>query len=94
MTPEQPNQIFELTRRKFEAEFAAMEDEARLKQKLMVNESNAHVALPTVSVAVVTATATTAIKSQKRLLITEEDNITGKISLKIMNIIFCFVNLS
>ena len=41
MTPEQTDLIFELTRRKLEAEMAAAEVEARLRRELMVKGSEA-----------------------------------------------------
>ncbi len=44
MTPEQTDLIFELIRRKFEAEMAAAKVEARLRRELMVKESEARVA--------------------------------------------------
>ncbi len=44
MTPEQTDLIFELTRRKVEAEMGAAEVEPTLSRELMVKESEARVA--------------------------------------------------
>ncbi len=80
MTPEQINLIFELTRRKLEAEMAAAEVEARLRRELMVKESEARVAA---SVAAATA-ATIATALARRPMADEEDNITGEVSTEVI----------
>lgn len=54
MTQEQTGLIFELTRRKLEAELAAAEEESKLRWELMVKESEARVAA---AVAAATASA-------------------------------------
>ena len=86
MTQEQTNLIFELTRRKLEAEMATAEVEARFRRELMVKESEARVAA---SVAAASAT-TTALALNLRPMAYEEDNITGEVSTEVMSIIFRF----
>ncbi len=76
MTPEQTDLIFELTRRKLEAEMAAAEVETRLKRELMVKESEARVAA---SVAAALA-ATTAAAPARRPMANEEDDITDNLA--------------
>ncbi len=89
MTPEQTDLIFELTRRKLEAEMAAAEVEAKLKRELMVKESEARVAA---SVAA-TSTATTAAAPTRRPIADEEDHITGDVLTEVMSITLRFAGL-
>lgn len=93
ITPKQINQIFGLTRWKLEAELAATEDEARLRQELIVKESDARVVAATTSAVAATATATAAAKPQRRILMTEEDDITDEVPPKVMSITLCFAGL-
>ena len=80
MTPEQTDLIFELTRRKLEAEMAAAEVEARLRRELMVKESEARVAA---SVAAASA-ATTAAAPARRPMGDEEDDIIGEVPTEVI----------
>ena len=89
MTPEQTDLIFELTRRKLEAEMAAAEVEARLRRELMVKESEARVAA---SVAAASA-ATTAAAPARRPMADEEDDITGEVPTEVMSITLRFAGL-
>ena len=89
MTPEQTDLIFELTRRKLEAEMAAAEVEARLRRELMVKESEARVAA---SVAAASA-ATTAAAPARRPMGDEEDDITGEVPIEVMSITLRFEGL-
>ncbi len=89
MIPEQTDLIFELTRRKLEAEMAAAEVEARLKRELMVKESEARVAA---SVAAASA-ATTAAAPAQRLMADNKDDITGEVPTEVINITFWFEGL-
>ncbi len=89
MTLEQIDLIFELTRRKLEAEMAAAEVEARLKRELMVKESEARVAA---SMAAASA-ATTAAAPARRPMADEEHNITGEVLNEVISITCKVVNL-
>ncbi len=89
MTQGQNQLIFELTRRKLEAELAAAEEEFKLQRKLIVKKSEACIA------AVITAleaSATGRAQPQKRLT-TKKNDITGEVSLKVMSIILRFAGL-
>ena len=72
MTPEQTDLIFELTRRKLEAEMAAAEMKARLRRELMVKESEAQVA------------ASVAAAPARRPMADEEDDITGEVPTEVI----------
>ncbi len=80
MTPEQTDLIFELTRRKLEAEIAAAEVEARLRRELMVKEPEARVAA---SVAAASA-ANTAAALARRPMADKEDDITGEVPTEVI----------
>ncbi len=94
MTQVQKEQIFELTRRKLEAEFAtaeknarqkrmAVEEESKLRQEPMVKESEASV----------TAAAAATIAPSPRKIVMEDDNIIGEVPQEVMNITLCFASL-
>ncbi len=89
MTAEQTDLIFELTRRKLEAEMAAAEVEARLRRELIVKKSEARVAA---SVAAASA-ATTAAAPARRPMADEEDDITGEVPTEVMSITLRFAGL-
>ncbi len=84
MTPEQTDLIFKLTCRKLEAEIAAAEVEARLRQELMVKESEARVAA---SVAAASAATTTAAPA-RRPMADEEDDLTGEVPTEVISNLF------
>ncbi len=81
ITLEQTDLIFELTRRKLEAEIAAAEVEARLRLELMVKESEARVA------------ASVAAAPARRPMADEEDDITGEVPTEFMSISLRFTGL-
>ncbi len=81
MTREQTDLIFELTRRKLEAEMAAAEVEARLRRELMVKKSEARVA------------ASVAAAPARRPMADEEDYITDEVPPKVMSITLRFAGL-
>ncbi len=89
MTTKQTDLIFELTRRKLEAEMAAAEVEARLRRKLMVKESEARVAT---SVTAASA-AITAAAPPRRPIADGGDNITGEVPNDVMSITLRFASL-
>ncbi len=80
MTLKQTDLIFELTRRKLEAEMAAAEVEARLRRELMVKESEARVAA---SVAGASA-ATIAVAPAWRPMADEGDDITSEVPTEVI----------
>ena len=99
MTHEQNEPFFELTRRKLKAELAATEMEARLKQELMVEKSEARVAAAvaaaSASAAAASATAaSTTAGAQVRMSTAEEDDINGEISPEVTSITSRFEGLS
>ncbi len=89
MTPEQTNLIFELTRRKLEAEMAAAEVEARLRRELMVKGSEVWIAASMV----VSSASTTAAAPARRPMADEEDDITGEVQTEVMSITLRFAGL-
>ncbi len=97
-TQEQNKLLFELTRRKLKAELAAEEVKARLKQELMVKESEARVAAvvaaASASAAAVLAAATsTTVGAKARMSTAEEDDIRGKVPPKVTSITSRFAGL-
>ena len=97
-TQEQNELLFELTRRKLKAELAAEEVKARLKQELMVKESEACVAAvvaaASASAAAVLAAATwTTVGAKARMSTAEENDITGKVPPKVTSITSRFAGL-
>lgn len=95
MTQEQSQLIFKLTRRKLEAELAAAEVEARLRQELMVKESEARVASSVAAATAATSAAPPAAPAgaQARRTIGDEDDITGEVPPEVMSIILQFAGL-
>ena len=89
MTPEQTDLIFELTRRKLEAEMAAAEVEARLIQEQIVKESEAWVAA---SLSAASA-ATIAVAPARRPMADEENDITDEVPFEVMSITLRFASL-
>ena len=89
MTPEQTDLIFELSRRKLEAEMVAAEVKSGLRRELMVKESEARVAASMAA----TSAATTAAALAWRPIGDEEDDITGDVSIEVMRITFRFEGL-
>ncbi len=89
MTRDQTDLIFELTRRKLEAEMAAAKVEARLRRELMVKESEARVAA---LVAAASAATTPAVPAQ-RPMVDEEDDITVEVPTEILSITLRFAGL-
>ena len=87
MTQEQNNLLFELTRRKFEAELAAAEVEARLRRELIVKESEACVAVA------VAAASAVAAGAKAWMSTAEEDDITSEVLPKVTSITLRFVGL-
>ncbi len=81
MTPEQTDLIFELSRRKLEAEMAAAEVESGLRQKMMVKESEVRFA------------ASVAAVPTRRPMTDKEDNITGEVLIEVMSITLRFSGL-
>ena len=90
MTQEQTNLIFDLTRRKLEAELAAAEldvrvrrvaaeEEAKLRRELMVKESEARVAAAI-------AAAAAPVAAPQRSSLADEDGITGEVPTEVMSI--------
>lgn len=77
MTQEQNKLLFELTRRKLEAELAAAEVESRLRRELMIKESEARVAAAVAAASA--AAASTTAWAQARTSTAEEDDITGEV---------------
>ncbi len=92
MTQEQNELLFELTHRKLEAELVAAEVEARLRQELMVKESEACVTAAAVVAASAAATSTTA-GAKARMSTTEEDDITGEVPPEVNCITLRFAGL-
>ena len=94
MTQEQNEQIFELTRRKLEAEFATaeknarqkrvdVEEESKLRREPMVKESEAPV----------TAATADTIAPPPRKIVMEDDDIIVEVPQEVMNITLSFASL-
>ncbi len=89
MTPEQTDLIFELTHRKLEAKMAVVEVKVRLRQELMIKESEARV----VASVVAASAATTAAAPAHRPMADKEDDITVEVPIEVMSITFRFAGL-
>ncbi len=76
MTLEQTNLIFKPKRRKLEKEMEAAEVEARLKQELMVKESEARIA----ALVAAASAATNVALPARRPIANDNDDITSEIS--------------
>ncbi len=94
MTQEKNKQIFELTRRKLEAELAtdeedakqrrvAAEEESKLRRELMVKKSEAREA----------GAAAYTIAPLTRKIVIGNDDIIGEVPQEVMNITLCFASL-
>ena len=90
MTQEQNQLIFELTRRKLEAELATEEEESKLQRELIAKKSEACVAA---AVTVAEASVTGRAQPQKWST-TEEDDTTGEVPPKVMSIILRYSGLT
>lgn len=91
MTQEQNKLLFELTRRKLEAELAAAEVESRLRRELMIKESEARVAAAVAAASA--AAASTTAWAQARTSTAEEDDITGEVPPEVTSITLRFAGL-
>ncbi len=89
MTPEQTDLIFKLTYRKLEAEMAAAEVKARIRQELIVKESETWVAASVTAASAATTVATPA----QRPMADEEDDTTGEVPIEVMSITLWFAGL-
>ncbi len=92
MTQEQNELLFELTRRKLEAELAAVEVEARLRRELMLKETEARIAAAVTAASA--AAASTTSGAQARMSTAGEDHIISEAPPEVTSITLQFAGLS